>query len=273
MRVGSPTQIAPLGVSDRADSFRAGAIGRAPFGRGHVRLQVEVKAYGAAFNGQSLYESADWVDTGIAGTAIEELVMGLMQGNLYHWRARLRFDIARHPYQRLSRWITSGTNGWEEADLRMPVPPPLVLTHPTSLVMCAGAGPVFFSVAATGAVPLSYHWRKDMTPLTDGGRIFGAFTPSLNIAAPLDIGDAGSYDCVVANAIGSATSDAATLTIWPTGSGDVSMDGKFNTNDIGPFVDALFSGQPTQGNCAGDMNGDGTLDGKDIALFADLLVP
>ena len=130
-----------------------------------------------------------------------------------------------------------------------------------------------FSVTATGAVPLSYRWRKGSTPLSDAGRISGALTPTLTISAPLSVGDSGIYDCVVTNSIGAATSDAATLTAWSTGSGDVNTDGQVNTADIAPFVAALISGQAGQGNCAADMNGDGKLNGRDVGPFADLLVP
>ena len=272
-RADAPTPIVRLTNSDREDRFRLAALGRTPFGRARVRLQWEVKPFGAPLDGTSLQQNIAWIDTGTLGTAINELATGLTQGNLYHWRMRLRYEPARIPYQSVSRWFTIPDSGWQEADLRIAVPPPQVTVHPTPIIACDNSPAVQFSITATGAMPLTYAWRVGIMPLVDGGRISGATTPTLTIAGPLDLSDAGSYDCVVTNTIGNATSNAATLTVWPIGSGDINIDGQTNTADIPPFVAALMTGIPSQGNCAADLNGDGKLNALDIAPFADLLVP
>ncbi|MDP2136850.1 MAG: MBG domain-containing protein [Candidatus Didemnitutus sp.] len=71
---------------------------------------------------------------------------------------------------------------------------------------------VSFTVTASGTTPLSYQWRKGGTPLTDGGALSGTTTASLLITGAAAI-HAGSYDVVVTNALGSATSAAAALTV------------------------------------------------------------
>ena len=64
---------------------------------------------------------------------------------------------------------------------------------------------VTFSVTANGTAPLHYQWRKN------GGNV-GTDSSSYNIAS-VTAADAGSYDVVVSNSCGSATSAATTLTV------------------------------------------------------------
>ncbi|HOX56770.1 MAG TPA: immunoglobulin domain-containing protein [Candidatus Paceibacterota bacterium] len=62
------------------------------------------------------------------------------------------------------------------------------------------------------SISLSYQWRKNGIPLSNTGNISGATTPTLILTGVL-AGNAGSYDVIVANSAGSATSPAATLTV------------------------------------------------------------
>ena len=71
---------------------------------------------------------------------------------------------------------------------------------------------VQFSVTATGTEPLSYQWQKDGVDLTDGGRIKGASTSTLSIAA-VQKSDECRYRSVVTNTAGTDTSKPATLEI------------------------------------------------------------
>lgn len=82
---------------------------------------------------------------------------------------------------------------------------PSIDTPPSNQGVCSGS-PASFSVAASGTAPLSYQWRKG------GVDIGGATNASYSIPSAVG-GDAGSYDCVVTNGCGSATSAAATLTV------------------------------------------------------------
>lgn len=82
---------------------------------------------------------------------------------------------------------------------------PVITTNPTAQTVIAGNS-VSFTVAATGTAPLSYQWRKG------GANISGAVAATYTITSTATV-DAGSYDCVVTNAQGSATSTAATLIV------------------------------------------------------------
>ena len=82
---------------------------------------------------------------------------------------------------------------------------PSITTQPSSATKNVGES-VTFSVAANGTAPLAYQWRKN------GIDISGATSSSYTISS-VATGDAGSYDVVVTNGCGSATSSAATLTV------------------------------------------------------------
>ncbi len=82
---------------------------------------------------------------------------------------------------------------------------PEIVTQPVSQTATLG-GSVTFTGAATGAEPLAYQWQKDGVDLP------GATATELTLT-DLTASDAGSYRLVVANADGTATSNAAVLTL------------------------------------------------------------
>jgi hypothetical protein len=86
-----------------------------------------------------------------------------------------------------------------------PPSPPEIIAQPESQTICEGQGATF-SVSATGTPPLQYQWRHN------GADLAGATSPSYAIAAATT-DDAGEYDVVVTNDLGSVTSDPATLTV------------------------------------------------------------
>jgi DNA/RNA endonuclease G (NUC1) len=90
---------------------------------------------------------------------------------------------------------------------------PVITTQPVSrtAVTAENAG---FTVVATGTAPLTYQWRKDGSPISDGGTISGTTTASLLIAGVTAV-NGGAYDVVITNALGSATSSLATLLVNP----------------------------------------------------------
>ncbi|MEJ1971089.1 MAG: ExeM/NucH family extracellular endonuclease [Lacunisphaera sp.] len=92
--------------------------------------------------------------------------------------------------------------------------PPSITTPPSSQTVTEGAT-VQFSVGASGTAPFTYQWRKGGAPLADGGIVTGALTDTLTLTGVAQ-SDAGSYDVVVTNAVNSATSAAASLTVNPT---------------------------------------------------------
>ncbi|HEX2747006.1 MAG TPA: hypothetical protein VHM91_03320, partial [Verrucomicrobiales bacterium] len=82
---------------------------------------------------------------------------------------------------------------------------PYILTHPSSVATLAGTS-AQFTVNAAGAA--SYQWRRDTQNITVGGN---TATYTIN---PVVAGDNGaSFDCVVTNPNGTATSNPAILTV------------------------------------------------------------
>jgi hypothetical protein len=132
-----------------------------------------------------------------------------------------------------------------------------------------------FTVQGAGSGTMSYQWRKDGQPLTDGGRIAGATSPNLAIS-PTWMSDSGSYDVVVTNDCGSVTSNPATLTVTAD-LGDLNCDGTVDFGDINPFVLALTNGAgyaAAYPNCDRDLadcNQDGYVDFGDINPFVEIL--
>ena len=94
-------------------------------------------------------------------------------------------------------------------------PAPAIVQQPASASVYAGQT-AQLSVSAQGVLPLFYRWRKGGVPLTDSGNVSGSTTTNLTIAN-VGTGDAGDYDVVVTNSVGSTTSATATLTVLPTG--------------------------------------------------------
>ena len=83
--------------------------------------------------------------------------------------------------------------------------PPLITTQPQSRTNLAGTT-ASFSVTASGTAPLSYQWRFG------GGDLSGQTNATLTLTNVQPV-NAGSYQVVVTNAIGSITSATAILTI------------------------------------------------------------
>jgi uncharacterized delta-60 repeat protein len=69
-----------------------------------------------------------------------------------------------------------------------------------------------FSVEVAGAIPVTFQWLKNGSPLTDAGNISGSQTALLSVGNVLG-SDAASYQVVVSNASLVVTSAVATLTV------------------------------------------------------------
>jgi hypothetical protein len=89
--------------------------------------------------------------------------------------------------------------------------PPEISAGPASQIVWAGSNAVF-SVTASGSDGLAYQWLSNGTNLSDGGDISGAATGQLTLLA-VSTNDSGSFEVVVTNLYGSATSYVATLTV------------------------------------------------------------
>jgi hypothetical protein len=89
--------------------------------------------------------------------------------------------------------------------------PPTIFSQPVSLSVVSG-NPASFSVGVSGSAPLSYQWQFDGTNLMDGGEISGSQTDALTIGESWTT-NAGNYDVIITNSLGSVTSAVAVLTV------------------------------------------------------------
>jgi hypothetical protein len=85
---------------------------------------------------------------------------------------------------------------------------PSITAQPAGQTVTAGQ-PATFSVTATGTAPLSYQWRKN------GTAISGATSSSYTTPAETTTDNGAQFTVVVSNSAGSATSNAAVLTVNP----------------------------------------------------------
>ena len=109
---------------------------------------------------------------------------------------------------------------------------PTITTQPTSQTVTEG-GTATFTVVTSGTEPLSYQWQQS----TDSGQswtnIVGATDATYTTEATTTSMNGYQYRCVASNSAGSATSDAATLTVhvhaWGEPVWSWSEDGKTAT--------------------------------------------
>jgi hypothetical protein len=79
------------------------------------------------------------------------------------------------------------------------------VTQPQSVVVNPDA-PVLLTVLVTGTEPFTYQWRKN-------GAVIDAATEAVLALPVAQAGDAGSYDVVVGNVFGTATSNTASVAV------------------------------------------------------------
>ena len=91
--------------------------------------------------------------------------------------------------------------------------PVLITNQPANQVVMAGSNATF-TVGATGFVPPGYLWFSNGVALINGGRISGATSATLTIASAQTNDSGASYQVVVTNIYGSATSSVAALTVY-----------------------------------------------------------
>jgi len=82
---------------------------------------------------------------------------------------------------------------------------PTITTNPIPLIRCTGTS-ASFTAAGTGSPGPTFQWRRNTT------NIAGAISSTFNIAS-VAAGNAGTYDCVLTNTCGSATTTGALLTV------------------------------------------------------------
>jgi sugar lactone lactonase YvrE len=90
--------------------------------------------------------------------------------------------------------------------VRNELAPPTIRSPPVDLT-AADRQSAAFGVFATGAPPLAYQWYRD------GSALAGATGPSIELPTVTRADDDARFHVVVSNAAGTATSEAATLTV------------------------------------------------------------
>ena len=95
--------------------------------------------------------------------------------------------------------------------------PPRVLREPSGGAVPQGST-ALLSAVGTGSVPMTWQWRYNGQPLSDGPRHSGATTASLAIQS-FGPSDVGVYDAVLTNAHGTATTTGATVNMGQADSG------------------------------------------------------
>ncbi|MBK7642048.1 MAG: thrombospondin type 3 repeat-containing protein [Planctomycetes bacterium] len=160
------------------------------------------------------------------------------------------------------QWLTSisnpanwsfGSTGTLPAGSVSVVTCPGLSNKPDNAQVCSGTTAVF-SVTATGS-GLSYQWRRNGSPLSNGGHYSGALSATLMITT-VDANDLGVFDVVVSNNCGSVTSTLATLTLDTS---DTDADGTPDCTDGCPTDPTKIA--PGQCGCGvpdTDSDGDGT---------------
>jgi hypothetical protein len=104
-----------------------------------------------------------------------------------------------------SAWVLNYVPLQYPHPLRGALASPTITVQPQSVSITAGNGAAFAVSVVANPAP-TYQWRKG------GVNISGATSSSYTISSTVS-GDAGSYDCVITNSQGTATTSAATLTV------------------------------------------------------------
>jgi uncharacterized delta-60 repeat protein len=106
------------------------------------------------------------------------------------------------------RVVAGGQSDWLVEECQGP---PALRFQPENRTVPAG-DTVTLAARAGGTPPLSYLWFRNGAPLMNQGQVTGADGATLALS-PVSAADNGSYHLVVSNALGTATSAMATLTV------------------------------------------------------------
>jgi glucose/arabinose dehydrogenase/PKD repeat protein len=129
---------------------------------------------------------------------------------------------------------------------------PVFTDHPDPVTVSAGQS-ASFTVALAGAGPMSYQWRRNGIPLTNGGPTSGATSATL-VINPVAAINAGTYDIEVTAPCGTVTSLSAALSIGCYANCDESTQSPVLTaNDFACFLIRYTAGAP-YANCDGSTS-------------------
>ncbi len=133
---------------------------------------------------------------------------------------------------------------------------PAITDNPDDVVVHLGDNATF-TVQATGTAPLHYQWFRNDTDHP----ISGATQASYTLEQVSNADNNGHFFCRVSNGCGSATSEAATLTVTSDTTtsglaGDLNGDGTIDLRDEIRALQVLVGLQPVGLTLAGDVNDD-----------------
>jgi alpha-tubulin suppressor-like RCC1 family protein len=112
--------------------------------------------------------------------------------------------------------------------------PPSISQQPQSRTNLAGTN-ITFTATATGIPAPALRWLFNGAPLADAGRVSGAATGTLSISN-LQPADAGNYQLVATNSVGSVTSAVAQLVVWVPPTFSLQPEGRTYTYFVGNDV-------------------------------------
>ena len=145
-------------------------------------------------------------------------------------------------------------------------PSPVTVTEPDRAIFSVVAG------GPTTGGTVSFRWRRNGTPIFDGGPYSGAGTAEL-VIDPTDPSLAGQFDVVVTNTCDSVTSTGVALVVnggGPACDPDMNLDGNVDQGDVDYLIDVVAGGLNSTG-IDPDFNRDGNVDQGDIDALIDVI--
>ena len=113
LRSNLTTPIVSLGRTHSTSDAGASLYGKSFVGRTKVKIQIETKLLGTAFDGTGLTESTTWTTT---GSDVTQAISGLSSSDRYKVRMRLKYSPINN-FQTCSRWYyVQGNSGLTETD-------------------------------------------------------------------------------------------------------------------------------------------------------------
>lgn len=214
---------ASLNIAD-AQSFNAGSYTVVVTNSaGSVTSSAATLTVNVPVNAPKITSQPVGASVTIGGTAVFAVVAEGSPAPTYQWRKNgASISGATNPSLALSSVqagdagtydvvVTNAGGTATSAPAKLEVKPadtaPVITKQPVGRTVVVGAS-VSLTVDVTGNPAPSYQWRKG------GAAIAGAISANYAIAAAVET-DAGSYDVVVTNSLGSATSTAATIVVNP----------------------------------------------------------
>src|SRR5690348_2042009 len=141
------------------------------------------------------YEFSTPVDSAMV-TSHQVSLSGLTAGTTYYYQVQSTDTKSNHGKSGGHTFKTGNGVGT----------PPAITTQPVNQTLTAGQTATF-SVVASGTAPLSYQWQKN------GTNISGATASSYTTPATATSDSGSTFRVIVTNSAGTATSNAATLTV------------------------------------------------------------